>query len=211
MQRICSVIVLCLLLSACGMDRGIPGTEIVTGGSLEEGMYHSALELADAKYPFVDMVKSGSNQQDVSRVYAVEGESIDEVASYIEGHVVSQPIEVSETKDQKKVIVYEQHFVTLTADPENATTTLIEIADYGFVRDNYQPDFFDGLLVLWLLDEVLDVDDWKKKQKQRCDQSTGGCYGSYGGSGGGYKGPIGQPSLRGGSSSVRGGGPGTGK
>jgi hypothetical protein len=209
MQRICYVIVLCLLLSACGLDRGMPFSD--PSGSLEEGMYGDPLELAEATYPLIDVVKSGTNQQDVSRVFAVEGESIDIVASHIEEHVASQPVEVSENKDQKKVIVYDQHFVTLTSDPKKPATTLVEIANYGFVRDNYQPDFFDGLLVWWLLDQILDVDDWKKKQQKRCENSTGGCYSSYGGTGAGYKGPVGVPSLRGGSSSVRGGGPGTGK
>jgi hypothetical protein len=211
MLRICFVIVLFLVLSACGVDRGMPFPESITSGSLEEGMFHNPLDLAEATYPLIDVVKSGANQQDVSRVFAVEGKSIELVASYIQEHVVSQPIEVSEKKDQKQVIVYDQYFVTLTSDPKNDETTLVEIANYGFVRDNYQPNFFNGLLVWWLLDDLLDVDDWKNKQQKRCQDSIGGCYGSYGSTGFGYKGPVGQPSLRGGSSSVRGGGPGTGK
>ncbi|MBM7660548.1 hypothetical protein JOC85_001320 [Bacillus mesophilus] len=211
MLRIGFIIIIFSLLSACGVDRGMPLSESITSGSLEKGMFHDPLDLAEATYPLMDVVKSGTNQQDVSRVFAVEGQSIELVSSHIQDHVVSQPIEVSEVKDQKQVIVYDQYFVTLTRDPDNTETTLVEIANYGFVRDNYQPNFFNGLLVWWLLDDLLDVDDWKNKQQKRCQNSIGGCYGSYGGTGPGYKGPIGQPSLRGGSSSVRGGGPGTGK
>ncbi len=183
----------------------------LSSGSLEGGLFHTPLDLAHATYPLIDVVKSSSDQHDTSMVFKAEGESIDTVAQFIQGHVAIEPVEVSETKDKKKIIIYEDHFVTMTEDPEDPASTLVEVATYGFVRDNYQPNFFSGFFLWYLLDDVLDVDDWNKKQKKRCDSSTGGCYGSYGGSGGGYKGPIGQPSLRGGSSSVRGGGPGTGK
>lgn len=87
---------------------------------------------------------------------------------------------------------------------------MVEISTYDFVRNHYSPDFFDGLLVLWLLDEVLDVDDWGKKQRNKCSSNQADCYRGYGSSGGTFK-TGGTSTVRGGTSSVRGGGPGTGK
>jgi hypothetical protein len=214
-----------LVLSACGMERGIPSPVIednqttqsessngnTTNLSPNKRGTNDVSVYVESTYPLIDVVKSSANQQDVTRIFQVENKSIEEVAKELLEAVTKQPIEISENTGNKQVLVYERYFATLTTAPGNEANTLIEIATYGFVRDNYQPDFFDGLLVWWFLDEVLDVDDWGKKQKRRCASSPGGCYGTYGSSGKGFKGPVGQPSLRGGSSNVRGGGPGTGK
>jgi hypothetical protein len=192
------------LVTACGMEQGFPNSGSI-GGSTE------VLDYTQENYPLVDVVKSSVNDQDVTRVFKAEGATIENVASQIQDNVSIEPVEVSEKIDDKQILVYDNYFVTMTVDPENSSNTLIEVANYGFVRDNYQPSFFNGLLVGWVLNEILDVDDWGKKQQNRCKYSQGGCYGGYSVTGKGYKGPVGQPSLRGGSSSVRGGGPGTGK
>ncbi len=200
-RRMFSLVIIMALLSACGMDRGMSGG-MGTG---------EVLDYIQATYPLVDVVKSSANQQDVTRVFKAEDSTIEEAASQILSNINSEPVEVSEKKDDKQVIVYDDFFVTLTTDPENTANTLVEVATYGFVRDNYRPSFFNGLMTGYILSSLLDVDDWGKRQNSRCLNSPGGCYGSYSSNGKGYKGPIGQPSLRGGSSSVRGGGPGTGK
>jgi hypothetical protein len=168
-----------------------------------------ALNYMEKTYPLIDVVKSSAEEQDVSRVFRAEGSSIEEVATQIQSEVTDEPIEITDNTGEKQVIVYENYFVTLTSDPENPKDTLVEVAPYGFVRDNYDPDFFDGLMTYWFLSQLFDVNDWRAKQRDRCYYAPAGCYGSYGSTRGGYKGPIGQPSLRGGS--VRGGGPGTGK
>ncbi|MFZ3590695.1 DUF4247 domain-containing protein [Bacillus sp. DJP31] len=201
MRRLFFLVILLALLSACGTDRGISGG---TGKG-------EVLDYIQATYPLVDVVKSSSDQRDVTRIFNAEGSSIEEVTSKIQSGIKSEPVEVSERTNEKQVIVYDDFFVTMTTDPENKENTLVEVATYGFVRDNYQPSFFNGLMAGYLLSSLLDVDDWGRKQNSRCLNSPGGCYGGYIGSGKGYKGPVGQPFLRGGSSSVRGGGPGTGK
>lgn len=158
------------------------------------------------KYPLEDVVSSSMNQNDTAQVFIAENEPIEDVSSYIQDK--RKPNNASEIKDHKQVLVYDDYFVTLTSDEGNPENTLIELATTGFVRDNYNPGFFNGFLAYYILDEILDVDDWGKRQNRRCMQGNNGCYQGYGYSGGHYKGLM-LPSLRG--SSTRGGGPGAGK
>ncbi|WP_273851048.1 DUF4247 domain-containing protein [Guptibacillus spartinae] len=174
-----------LLLSACGITKDIQ-------------------EIVEDRYQLEDVVESSVDSSDVSKVYSAE-EDIPSVASYLKEQI--KPNEVSELKDGKQILVYDDYIVTLE-DRNDESKTLVEVATVGFVRDNYRPSFFDGLLAYYILDEILDVDDWGKKQKNRCLNATGNCYGGYGSTGGSYKGPTTIPSFRG---SSRGGGPGTGK
>ncbi|MCA0171586.1 DUF4247 domain-containing protein [Bacillus sp. RAR_GA_16] len=173
-----------LLLSACGITKDIQ-------------------EIVEDRYQLEDVVESSVDSSDVSKVYSAE-EDIPSVASYLQEQI--KPNEVSELKDGKQILVYDDYIVTL--EDRNDDSTTVEVATVGFVRDNYRPSFFDGLLAYYILDEILDVDDWGKKQKNRCLNATGNCYEGYGSTGGSYKGPTTIPSFRG---SSRGGGPGTGK
>jgi hypothetical protein len=191
-----------LLLSACGNNN-----QGSTGGSVfKDGI----AEFIDTNYILQDVVSSQNSSNDISEIYLAENKSIDEVATELQDY--EKPKEVSEKKDNKQVLVYQDSFVILTNEEENPEHTTVEISTYGFVRNNYSPDFFDGLLAFWILDELLDVDDWEKKQKNKCNANNEDCYQGYGASGGYYKNSNGTSStVRGGTSTVRGGGPGTGK
>ena len=174
-----------LLLSACGITKDIQ-------------------EIVEDRYQLEDVIESSVDSGDVSKVYTADKDLVS-VASYLQDQI--KPNEVSEVKEGKQILVYDDYIVTLSEGEDS--NTLVEVATVGFVRDNYQPSFFDGLLAYYILDEILDVDDWGKKQKNRCKSSSGNCYGGYSATGGAYKGPTNTPSFRG--SSSRGGGPGTGK
>lgn len=190
MKRLTGLILLTafvLLVSACGITKDIQ-------------------EVVEDRYQLDDVVESSIDSGDVSRVYTAEGKDIPSVSSYLQEQI--KPNEVSELKEGKQVLVYDDFIVSLT-EGDNDSNTLVEVATIGFVRDNYRPSFFDGLLAYYILDEILDVDDWGKKQKSRCNNSLGNCYGGYKSTGGTYKGPSTIPSFRG--SGSRGGGPGTGK
>jgi hypothetical protein len=172
------------------------------------GCSTNAQNIVSEQYPLQDVVKSSTDANDVARVYVAEGKSIDEVAKNLQSK--KAPQEISQKQGSKQVLVYDDYFVTLTQDESNPNNTLVEVASYGFVRDNYQPDFFDGLLAYWFLDKIFGVPDWRDQQRKRCFDARGGdCYGGYNRSGGRYKGPQTPPTFRG--SPVRGGGPGTGK
>ncbi len=188
------------LLSACGNE-----TQGSTGGSFfKDGI----AEFISTTYILQDVVSSQERSKEISEIYIAENKSIDEVANELQDY--EKPREVSEKKDDKQVLIYQDTFVILTVDEDNPANTMVEISTYDFVRNHYSPDFFDGLFVLWLLDDVLDVDDWGKKQRNKCNSNQEDCYQGYNSSGGSFK-TGGRSTVRGGSSSVRGGGPGTGK
>ena len=200
MKKSLAVLILAMVtLAGCG-----PSIDSGGGSIFKEGV----VDFINNNYTFTDTVASAEDNSNYSEVYIAENQSIDEVAQAIQNH--QEPVRVSEKKDNKQVLVYDQMFVIMTADEQNGANTMIEVANDQFVQNNYSPDFFDGLLLLWVLDEVLDVDDWGKKQRLKCSNNPALCYGGYSSSGGAFKGYNKSP-IRGGSSSVRGGGPGAGK
>ncbi|WLD94767.1 DUF4247 domain-containing protein [Alkalihalobacillus sp. AL-G] len=164
----------------------------------------SILDIVSDKYPLEDVVESSTNPEDTARVFIAKDKSISKVSSFIQDKM--EPGNASEIKDNKQVLVYNDYFVTLTTDENDPDNTVIEVASNGFVRDNYRPSFFNGFIAYYILDDILDVDDWGKRQSQRC---VGKCYRGYNQSGGSYKGPTTPSSFRG--SGNRGGGPGSGK
>ncbi len=164
----------------------------------------SILEIISDEYPLEDVVESSTNSEDTARVFVAKDKSISKVSSFIKDK--KEPTNKSEIKDNKQILIYEDYFVTLTKDENDPDNTLIEVASDGFARDNYRPSFFSGFIAYYILDEVFDVDDWGKRQSQRC---AGKCYRGYNQSGGTYKGPTTPSSFRG--SGNRGGGPGSGK
>jgi hypothetical protein len=185
-----------LLLSACS----------ATGGSVfKDGIS----DFISNEYVFFDTVNDANDSSNFSEIYLAEDESIEQVASNLLSY--QQPVETSELKEGKQVLIYDNLFVILTENQDNASNTNIEVANKDFVRNNYSPSFFDGLFVLWLLDDVLDVDDWGKKRNSQCKKDPSYCYDGYGSSSGSFKGINKTPTVRGGSSIVRGGGPGAGK
>ncbi|MFC0522334.1 DUF4247 domain-containing protein [Pontibacillus salicampi] len=169
--------------------------------TIQQKSYASAKELVSSTFPLFDNVKGDNN--DEARIYVTRQFTIDEVSSIVTEQF--KPERESDNKEGKKVLIYPDYFITLQQSEQNEDAVLMEIASDQFVRNNYSPDFFDGLLALWILDEVLDVDDWHKKRKNNC--LTGSCYGGYSASK--YKAPS-QGGIRG-SSGTRGGGPSTGK
>ncbi|WP_408010323.1 DUF4247 domain-containing protein [Pseudalkalibacillus sp. A8] len=164
----------------------------------------SILNYISDNYPLEDVVESSTNADDVARIFIAEDESITEVSESIRNGM--EPEDASEIKDNKQILIYDDHFVTLTPDEVDPDNTLIEVASEEFARDNYTPGFFNGFIAYYILDSIFGVNDWRYKQDQRCG---GQCYGGYNRTGGNYKGPATPSSFRG--SGNRGGGPGTGK
>lgn len=161
------------------------------------------------KYPLKDTVQSSTNSRDVSHIYIAKGQSISQVAQYLQKQ--KTPKRVSAENNGKKVLIYDHNFVTLMKNKTNPNNTDIEVASYSFVRDNYQPSFFNGLFTGYLLGHLFGVPNWSSRQSTRCRNSVYPCYRGYTHSGGHYKGPVRPPSFRGSSSWFRGGGPNAGK
>lgn len=188
---------LLLFLAACGSQAS------TSEGTLFE---HDIAAFIDENYTFQDVIASQEDSSDISEIYIAENKDIDDVVNELREH--EEPEKLSERSDNKQALIYDNLFVIVTEDEEDPDNSTVEIAEQQFVRDNYNPSFFHGLFALWLLDEVLDVDDWGKKRQSKC-KNSGDCYGGYHSSGGSYKKSSDSKSIR--SSSVRGGGPGAGK
>lgn len=186
-----------LLLSACSTVNS--GYRTIYDGEVAS--------YVQSKYPLYDVVASTTNSSNYSEIYSAEGKSLDEVASEIGG--VKNPVQVSEENENGKALVYNDMFVLLSQDEENPSNTLIELANKEFVRNNFNPGFFEGMLLMAILDDVLDVDDWGKNRRLKCSTNPELCYGGYSSSGGSFKGYKNTPSVRG--TTIRGGGPGAGK
>lgn len=187
---------------------------LLVGCSTESSAYQTIYKDDLAKYiqsnyPLFDVVASAVNSSNYSEVYVAEGKSIDEVTKELQS--VKQPVKESDKKDNKQVLVYDQLFVILSVAEDNNGNTLIELANKEFVRNNFNPGFFEGMLLMRFLDDVLDVDDWGKNRRLQCRNFPEQCYGGFSSSGGSFKGYENRPSVRGGTSTVRGGGPGAGK
>lgn len=188
-----------VLLSACSIQSS--GYETIYKDDLAK--------FIQKEYPLFDVVASAESSSNYSEVYVAEGKALDQVALELQG--VKQPLRISDKNNEKQVLVYNHLFVILSKDEDNTGNTLIELANKEFVRNNFNPGFFEGMLLMTFLDDVLDVDDWGKNRRIQCNSYPERCYGGFSSSGGSFKGYQNRPSVRGGTSTVRGGGPGAGK
>jgi len=157
-------------------------------------------------YPLYDTIASTENSDQYARVYVAENQDIASISSELQNH--ETPTEMSEITEGKQVFIYDNQFVTLTESEENASDTMIEVAEEEFVRDNYNPSFFQGYLLASLIGNMFG-NNWSSSRNQQCQSSPERCYGGYTSSGS-YVGKNSTPTIRG-ASSNRGGGTGSGK
>jgi hypothetical protein len=201
-----------LLITGCSSsllegERGMSSTGFneISKDEIEKNLrnvdYSTINALIHENFSLVDTISEGANER--VYIFATKQFTINELSSLFESN--TKPDQMSELKANKQVFVYKNDILTLQVDQKDSDIVLLELATADFVRNHYSSDFFDGYLALYILDEVLDVDDWGKKRKQFC--SSGNCYGGYINTQKYRSGDVG--SLRG--SSNRGGGPSAGK
>ncbi|KIL44328.1 DUF4247 domain-containing protein [Jeotgalibacillus soli] len=181
-------------LSACGSGSGSLFRDDIS-------------DFISGSYQLYDTVSSAENSDDFARIYLAEDQDISSVASELQKH--EEPTEMSEPRNGKQILVYDNQFVTLTESEDDSSDTIIELAGEEFVRNNYSPSFFEGYLLATFLNNIFG-NSWSNDRSQACRSNPDRCYGGYG-SAGTFVGKNAVPSLRGGSSSVRGGGIGEGK
>ncbi|MBM7649429.1 hypothetical protein JOC78_002382 [Bacillus ectoiniformans] len=163
--------------------------------------FTSAEEHIVENYPLIDAVESQVNSEDRSLIYQAENRKVEELADEL--IQVEEPDQTGKYTEGKQVLIYDDQFIILSEDPETPDHSLIEISDEEFVRDNYRPGFFTGMLLGQFLSNSFGS-SWDKNA--RCRQyNNDDCYNGYGSSGGYYGGSSGRGST------FRGGGPGTGK
>ncbi|WP_244093875.1 DUF4247 domain-containing protein [Jeotgalibacillus sp. R-1-5s-1] len=185
------IVAVMLFLAACG-----------NGGSIfKDGIR----DYISTTYPLYDTISSASNTDQYASVYQAQGRDIASVSEELQNH--ETPEDLSEIRDGKQILVYDDLFVTLTESEENASDTMIEVAEEEFARDNYRPSFFEGYLLASLLNTRFGS-GWSTSRSQDCNLYPERCYGGYNSSGT-YVGKNAIPTIRG--SSNRGGGIGSGK
>ncbi|KGX84476.1 hypothetical protein N783_14235 [Pontibacillus marinus BH030004 = DSM 16465] len=203
-----------LFLTSCSqgfaeLDRGMQNTytfpeepsKQTLMNRMENRSFQNAEDFVSSTFPLLDKVRGNQSNQE-ARIYVTQRFGVKELSNIVSEKF--KPDRESDYNNGKKVLIYADTFITFKQSEQSSDVTLIEIASDRFVRNNYSPNFFNGLFALWVLDEVLDVDDWGKKRRKAC--LSGGCYGGYSsekyrsGSSGSFRG-----------SSGRGGGPSSGK
>ncbi|MBU8908944.1 DUF4247 domain-containing protein [Desertibacillus haloalkaliphilus] len=188
-----------LFISACSVQ-----------SSAYQSIYNDEIaSFIKGQYPLFDVVASSIDSSNYSEIYVAEGKGMAEVATEIEA--VKEPVQSSDENDGKQVLVYDQFFVILSVAEDNRANTLIELANKEFVRNNFNPSFFEGMLLMSMLNNMLGGNDWGNTRRQQCNNNPDECYRGYSTSGGSFKGYQNSPTVRGGSATIRGGGPGTGK
>ncbi|SDJ65832.1 DUF4247 domain-containing protein [Salimicrobium halophilum] len=164
--------------------------------TLRDRSFTSVDDMIEETFPQLDTVQTDRGR---SEIYMTSKFNLREVEELITSEV--PPAEVGDRQSDKQALIYPDEFVILKESEEEAGLVLIELAEKEFVRNNYRPSFFDGMLAYALLNRAFGTNDWQNRQRDRC--ASGGCYGGYsmyGGNSGSFRG-----------SSNRGGGPGVGK
>lgn len=165
--------------------------------TLDSQSFTSVENMMEETFPQLDTVQTDRGR---AEIYMTSEYNLVEVEELIVEEV--PPEERGERQGDKQALIYPDEFVILKESEEEAGLVLIEVAEKEFVRNNYSPSFFDGMLAYALLNQAFGTNDWRNNQQNRC-QNAGGCYGGYamyGGNGGSFRG-----------STNRGGGPGAGK
>lgn len=172
------IILLLLILTACGSKSP---EETLEGYQLED--VKTSKYLAD----------------EFARVYRVPKPVPDVAAELAEAQT---PEQQSDTSEERMLLLYPDMVIDITAAPDKADESLVEIASKDFMASNYDRDHFNvgdfamGMIMAEVIDEMFDL--WEHKYKT----------GNYKG-GSGYSGSYGKTIRTG--DSVRGGGPATGK
>lgn len=164
--------------------------------TLDNQSFTSVEDLIEGTFPQLDTVQTDRGR---SEIYMTSEFNLREVEELITEEI--PPTERGERQNDKQALIYPDEFVILKESEEEAGLVLIELAEKEFVRNNYRPSFFDGMLAYALLNRAFGTNDWQNRQRDRCARD--GCYGGYsmyGGNSGSFRG-----------SSNRGGGPGVGK
>ncbi|MFC7320322.1 DUF4247 domain-containing protein [Halobacillus campisalis] len=151
-------------------------------------------------FPLLDTVETDEGD---SEIYMTQELTLPETAEQLENKI--NPEDISDREEGKQVLFYPNEFVILQESDEEPGLVLIEVASDEFVRNNYSPSFFQGLVAYSLLNSMLGSNNWASQRESSC-RASGDCYGGYGMYGGSNSG---SGSFRG--STNRGGGPGSGK
>lgn len=119
MKAVLSIVLAVTVLAGCG-----------GGGTAASG------------YPLESVTQDGNQS---SRVYRAENQTVPEVAKELAAQ--RTPKEVSNEDADRMFLVYSDELYHLQKDPQKPSDTLIEVDNNAFVRQNYNPSFFQGFIL----------------------------------------------------------------
>lgn len=169
--------------------------------SLERGSGSDVTAMIGNTFYLLDVI---SGEAEEAYIYATRQFEAEELASLIAE--LSTPEEISDFQENRQILIYENHFVTVKEAEEEPGSSIIEVASDQFVENNYSPNYFSGFFTFLLLNRMLGTNNWQNRRMEQCRNNR--CYGGYSTSRS-YN-TNGSSSQRG-ISGYRGGGPGTGK
>ncbi|MCD1259060.1 DUF4247 domain-containing protein [Paenibacillus athensensis] len=109
-----------------------------------------AQRYAKDHYPLVSAEGQGGN---LSKVYAVEGKTVPEVAAELTAS--ETPKETSKASQDQMFLLYSDKVVNLQKDPQAAaTTTLVQIDSIAYAREHYNSSFLQGYLTAALVQSI---------------------------------------------------------
>ncbi|MBD0381126.1 DUF4247 domain-containing protein [Paenibacillus sedimenti] len=123
-----SFLLIISLLTACGADAG---------------------SYVKNEYPLVSVDGSGNN---LSKVYAVEGKSVPDVAEELAAK--ESPEEKSKESEDQMFLLYKDKVINIQKDPKDSNNTLVQIDSIEYAKSHYDSSFLQGYLAATLLQSI---------------------------------------------------------
>ncbi|GGM26552.1 hypothetical protein GCM10011351_10370 [Paraliobacillus quinghaiensis] len=206
-----SIIMALIFLSACGETEPASVDEIPSEPSqaeltdqLKRSTTYDVETLMSDNFYLLDTVVADREE---ANIYATKQFTVEEIVDVVSETI--EPDEISEKKDNQRILIYPNHFVTFKQSEEDSQVTLIEVATDTFVRNNYSPNYLNGFFTYIMLDRMLSTNNWGQNRQNKC--SGGSCYGGYTTGQKTFGGGVTTNRTNRGLSSIRGGGPSAGK
>lgn len=117
--------------------------------SLLAGCTGDAGQYIKQNYPLIDVQGQGKS---TAKIYAVEGKDVPTVAQEIAAS--EPPQEQSKSSPDQMFLVYSDKIVNVQKDPNNETSTLVEVDTITYARDNYDSSFLEGYITATLLQSL---------------------------------------------------------
>lgn len=100
-------------------------------------------------YSLIDVQGQGKN---TSKIYTVEDKDVPTVAKELAEN--EPPSEISKEADDQMFLVYDNKIINVQKDPENESTTLVQLDSIEYAKDHYDSSFLQGYVTATLLQSM---------------------------------------------------------
>lgn len=109
----------------------------------------NAASYVKEQYPLVDVQGKG---KDSAKIYSAEGKDVPTVAKELAQK--EKPQEMSKESADQMFLVYNDKIINLQKDPQQESSTLIEIDTIEYAKDHYDSSFLQGYVTATLLQSL---------------------------------------------------------